>query len=871
MTDSGTMDHIQAALAAFLEGRQTLAELETALIAGLHSARWTPGLVMDVLRDAVAAGRVPPETLRRLGLEEAGDPTVARPPSESVDSGAGAPVPREPIATGQLLGGRYRLERKLGEGGMGVVYLASDQEVEGEIFAIKVLTPEIRERPDALELLREEVRKTRTLAHPNIVGVYSLNVDRTGVFILMEYLEGKTLQALLDEDFGRGMRFDRAWPLIEDLGAALAYAHDHSVIHGDLKPANVFVTTSGRAKLLDFGIARAARGSRWGKDAAALGALTPAYASCEMLEYLPPDTRDDIYALACIIYEMLSGKHPFDRHNAVEARDAGEKPLPITALTARQNAALAQGLAFERAVRTATVEALLAGLAPGAAPAKPRAVFSRTTGVAALIVAAAVALAYFVADRFWFAKHRASEQPTTAATSIVSDKSIAVLPFTDMSEKKDQEYFADGMAEEIIDLLAKIPGLAVIGRTSSFQFKGKNEDLRTIGTQLNAAHVLEGSVRKSGEQVRITAQLINTRTGTHEWSETYDRQIGDVLKLQDAIAAAVVRELQLTVASADLQSRSTVKNADAYDLMLRGRHASDRLDKDGLDEAVTLFRRVLELDPTSADATAALAWAYDAQGEWGFVAPTTAFDQARRAAVAALRMNPNKALAHQVLGRVHLAYEWDWVAAENEFKQVATLAPGNGDAIDSEALLSMTLGRWDDALRKVKTALDQDPLDPPSLYVLTEVQMRLGHLAEAEAAMRRALDIRPTLGGGHYLLGLVMLARDDPHAALAEMQQETAEPMASAGLAIANFALGRKVDSDAELARMLKEHADDGAFAIAEVYAFRGQSDEAMHWLERAYVQKDCSLYFLKVEMPQVSLATDPRFKAFLRKMNLPE
>src|SRR5450759_363658 len=270
-----------------------------------------------------------------------------------------------------------------------------------------------------------------------------------------------------------------------------------------------------------------------------------------------------------------------------------------------------------------------------------------------------------------------------------------------MSEKKDQEYFADGMAEEILDLLAKIPGLTVIGRTSSFQFKGKNEDLRTIGTKLNAAYVLEGSVRNSGDQVRITAQLINTRTGTHEWSETYDRHIGDVLKLQDAIAAAVVRELQLTVVSGDLQSRSTLKNAEAYDLMLRGRHAADRFDKEGLDEAATLFQQALDRDPTSADAAAALAWAYDAQGEWSFLAPAAAFEQARRAAANALTLDPKNVLAHYVLGRIHIVYDWDWAAAEREFNHVAKLAPGKGDALDGEALLSMALGRWDDAFRQV--------------------------------------------------------------------------------------------------------------------------------------------------------------------------
>src|SRR5208283_1385405 len=254
--------------------------------------------------------------------------------------------------------------------------------------------------------------------------------------------------------------------------------------------------------------------------------------------------------------------------------------------------------------------------------------------------------------------------------------------FVDMSEKKDQEYFADGMAEEIIDLLARIPGLTVIGRTSSFQFKGKNEDLRTIGGKLNAAYVLEGSVRKSGDQVRITAQLINTRTGTHEWSETYDRRIDDVLKLQDAIAATVVRELQLTVASGDLQPRSSVKNADAYDLILRGRHAANRFDKQGLDEAVTLLKQAIDRDATLDDAAAQLAFTYYYQGANGFLAPAEAFEQARRAAATALKLDPKNALTHYVLGKIYIVYDWDWAAAKREFQQVATLAPGSAEALN---------------------------------------------------------------------------------------------------------------------------------------------------------------------------------------------
>ena len=227
------------------------------------------------------------------------------------------------------------------------------------------------------------------------------------------------------------------------------------------------------------------------------------------------------------------------------------------------------------------IPAVPSGTSAGtASAAHPKSRRNRILLVAGLAVVA-VALAALLADKFWLAKHVTAGQPTTAATNVVSDKSIAVLPFTDMSEKKDQEYFGDGMAEEILDLLAKIPGLTVIGRTSSFQFKGKNADLRTIGTQLNAAYVLEGSVRRSGDQVRITAQLINTRTGTHEWSETYDRHIGDVLKLQDAIAAGVARELQLTIAPGYLNSRSSIKSAEVYDLFLRGRHAYDRADNEG--------------------------------------------------------------------------------------------------------------------------------------------------------------------------------------------------------------------------------------------------------------------------------------------------
>jgi serine/threonine protein kinase len=382
MTTSTGMKQVHDAIAALGAGKINAAEFEALVARALSDGSLTPQIARTVLDDGVASGMIDAGMLGRLGLEldpsdqtrrrvlpAAPDRAVvsdtrvneARVQTEwvdpqSVDASSG------PIAIGRLLGHRYRLERELGAGGMGTVYLASDTEVPGESFAVKVLKPEIREYPESLALLREEVRKTRSLQHPNIVGVYSLNSDHGEVYMLMEYLEGKTLATLLEEDFGRGMPMNRAWPLIQDFCAALAYAHDHNVIHSDLKPANVFITTSGRAKLLDFGIARAARGRRSSVDPASLGALTPAYASCEMLQGMEPDERDDVYALGCVIYAMLSGKHPFGRHSPLQAREGGMVAAPLPALTRTQNAALARALAFDRANRTPSIEEVLAGL-----------------------------------------------------------------------------------------------------------------------------------------------------------------------------------------------------------------------------------------------------------------------------------------------------------------------------------------------------------------------------------------------------------------------------------------------------------------------------------------------------------------------------
>jgi len=316
------------------------------------------------------------------------DPDLTRqphvPPVSSDASAVGVCLPPEPYV-GRVLSKRYRLEQLLGAGGMGVVYRAADLQVPGEFFAIKVLKSKLQAHPELVRALREEVRKTRGLSHPNIVGAYSVSSDADGDYMLMEYLEGETLQKLLDEEFGRGIPFPRAWPFLMDICAALAYAHDHNVIHSDLKPSNVFVTTSGKVKLLDFGIARVARGPIRGFDAGAWGAATESYASCELLEGGTPDARDDVYALGCVVYEMLSGRHPFGRRSAIQARDLRLEPAPLTSLSRRQNAALARALRFERDERTASVEAFQSQIRPATGRLWP--------GILAVAAASVIAIA----------------------------------------------------------------------------------------------------------------------------------------------------------------------------------------------------------------------------------------------------------------------------------------------------------------------------------------------------------------------------------------------------------------------------------------------------------------------------------------------
>ena len=446
-----------------------------------------------------------------------------------------------------------------------------------------------------------------------------------------------------------------------------------------------------------------------------------------------------------------------------------------------------------------------------------------------------------------------------------------MLPFADMSAGKDQEYFADGLSEELLNLLAKLPELRVIGRTSSFQFKGRNEDLRVIGEKLNVAHILEGSVRKSGEKLRISAQLIRAADGSHLWSETYDRTLDDIFVVQGNIAGEVVKALKLTLLGTTSVTRSRPVDPEAYNLALQGRFFVERRGQKDLERAVEYFQQSRERDPGYAPAWAGLSQAYARQAGSGYVPAADGYRRAREAAKKSLTLDPQLADAHIAMGWIQNVYDWDWEAADASFRKALALEPGNALALRYAGRLAYTLGRWNEAIDLVNKAIERDPLRPNAYNNLGFVLLAVERDADAEAAFRKTLELDPDGASRHHPIGLALLLQGKTDAALREMQQETDESWRLSGLPLVFHALGRRSESDAALAALKGKYSRDSAYQIAEAHAFRGEVDLAFEWLERAYAQRDGGLAEIKSDRLLRGLAGDPRYKAFLKKLKLPE
>jgi adenylate cyclase len=500
----------------------------------------------------------------------------------------------------------------------------------------------------------------------------------------------------------------------------------------------------------------------------------------------------------------------------------------------------------------------------------------------AIVAVMAVALTYLAVDKFWLSQHLATGNPakpiasvatsTASATTTISDRSVAVLPFIDMSEKKDQEYFADGMAEELIDTLTKIRDLRVPARTSSFYFKGKSEDIPTIARRLMVAHVLEGSVRKYGNHLRVTAQLVRADSGYHVWSQTYDRDLDDVFKVQDEIANAVVQALQISLMGGRLtRQEGGTQNLEAYQLLLRAKNAANYNTKESLETAREQAERAIKLDPDFALAHVVLSLITLDFTQIRALPARDGYERARQLAQHALQITPDLVEGHLQLGYIHRTYDLDWEAAQTEVRQALEIDPVNSGVLLVAGQVSATLGHWDDAERQLRAALARDPLNTYVQWQLAKTMYRTGRFAAAEAAYRKLIEFDPKFNSVRAYLGKTLLAEGKAEAALAMVQQESLEGDRLDILPIVLQAAGRQAEADEALKALTSKFADSDAYFVAMNHAYRDDHDLALQWLERAYKQKEIGFVEIVGEPLFKNLAADPRYKAFLRKMNLPE
>jgi TolB-like protein/tetratricopeptide (TPR) repeat protein len=491
-----------------------------------------------------------------------------------------------------------------------------------------------------------------------------------------------------------------------------------------------------------------------------------------------------------------------------------------------------------------------------------------------------LAFAYFFVDRLWLSKRAAVEKPVVAiapagipAAPMIPEKSVAVLPFVDMSEKKDQEYFSDGLSEELIDMLSKVPELRVPARTSSFYFKGKQATIAEISRALSVSHVLEGSVRKSGNKLRVTAQLIRVDNGYHVWSETYDRKLDDIFKIQDDIAYSVVKALKVSLLATQAPRATGTKTVDAYTLLLQGQFfLLQGGTKEDTERAIDCYEQVLRLEPTSAPAWAGLSRGLVSLATYTPSRRVPLGTRALDAANRALSLNPRLAEAHIALGKIHLILDWDWPSAQAAFREARELDPANSYPFFWTAEVARVLGHNDEALQYYREAITRDPLNTGAYSSMATVYYALGRFQEAEVAIRKVSELTKNQSGLHGEIGILQLyAGGDPAAALAEINRETDDEFREYALAFSYAFLGRKADADPAFARYQKTYAVDHPYTMAILHAIRGEPDQAFEWIDRAYQQHDDDLENIKASRSLEHLRFDPRYKEILRKMKLPE
>ena len=789
-------------------------------------------------------------------------------------------APEQELLTGAELG-HYRIIEKIGAGGMGEVYRARDEHLDRDV-AIKILPPGTLVDDSARKRFRKEALILSLVNHPNIATVHDFDTHHGLDFLVMEYIQGMTL---IDKIRSVPLPSKEIIRIGLQLAEGLAAAHAQGVVHRDVKPGNLRLTTDGRLKILDFGLAnlRFTAGTTSTVDTLTEShpfAGTLPYMSPEQLLGEEPDARSDIHAAGCVLYEMAAGRPPFadaDKGHLIGAILQHQPRPPSTlnpSLPPELERIICKCLEKEPESRYQTAKELgidLRRLQRDAEGGSSPSIVVRahegnvlSTHRMALATVGMLLIAS-LAILTWYKLHHTKAAPPISP-------SVAVLPFADLSPGHDQEYFSDGLAEQILSDLTKVPNLKVVARSSAFQFKGKDGDLGLIGQKLNVDNILEGSVRKEGTRVRVTAQLVKAKDGFHIWSDSYDRDLNDVLSVQDDIAQAVTSALQLKLlsgASSGASAASRTSSSEAYRDFLQARHFRSFADRESDKKASEYIDKAIQADPNYAAAYAFRADATLFQGTMGWIDYRAAIERARADVETAVELNPNLAEAYHVLSEIQSVVEVDCKAAKLTAEKALELAPGDADNLSQAGFVAMCLGHQEEAVQYLKRALELDPLLPANYLRLAQNLRGSGRYKEAEAALQKAIELNPNTVWVHETLGELYLAQGRRQAALAEMEKEPPGILRDFGMALVFHALGQQEKSDAALQVLLSKYSDVGAYQIAEVYAYRGQTDQAFAWLDRAHKQYDGGLVFAKTDLLLQSLRGDVRYKQLLATLRL--
>jgi serine/threonine protein kinase/tetratricopeptide (TPR) repeat protein len=716
-------------------------------------------------------------------------------------------------------GFRYRIVEKVGAGGMGEVHLAEDTSLHRRV-ALKFLPAHLAADADLRARFQREAQAAARLDHPAIVTIHEVGELDGRPYIAMQFVEGRALSHYCRDE---PLPIAGIARLVAQVCEGLAAAHAAGVTHRDIKPANILVDREMRPKILDFGLASVRGSEDLTRTGSTLG--TVAYMSPEQAQGQPAGYRSDLFSVGVVLYELVAGRTPFRRESEAATLRAivSEEPEPL----ARYKADV-----------------------PGE--------LQRIVGKC---------LAKRADERYQSAADLAADlrvlERLGAHGGAGAPPSIAVLPFTNMSPDPENEYFSDGLTEELLNVLAKNPELKVTGRTSSFAFKGKQEDVRLIGQKLGVGVLLEGSVRKAGNRVRITAQLVNVADGFHLWSETYDRVLDDIFALQDDIARAVAGALNVTLLG---KGRRKV-NAEAYALVLRAQQSARLMTGPGLDLAIQLYRKALELDPDYAPAWAGAARSYAMQSAWGH-GDDEAARQARECIDRALELDDELAETYETLGFILVALELRIGESREARRKAVQLAPNSSRAVASLAVQVGLLGRFEEALRLVRRAVELDPLDPGMHIQLGRILHWAHQPEEARAALLRGLQLSPGVTGAHGWVSETWLMQGGLDEALAEALQEEVPGYRDCGLAIVFHARGEKEEADRALERLLT-YGNRWAMQVACVYAFRNERDKAFEWLRRALELRDSGIPVTRVQPMLENLHDDPRWWPFLEEIGL--